>query len=91
MLGIISTLSTIDAQPSNAWIQIESSTSVLVNTNNFIKFKLQGTTDSLISYTVNKSDDKYIPFWFTVDQTNAQLQALSDVAANSNMITLDVN
>jgi hypothetical protein len=48
------------------------------------------TNDSDISYKLNRNEDRSPKFHLRVNETNAAVQALADVSAASNMVTLDV-
>jgi hypothetical protein len=90
MLGIVTTKATLEKQPVYSRVQLNASTDYIINTDNIIKLSLYGTNDSLVRYSWNIHDDQRVPDEFIVDQTNAAIQALADVSANSNMVALKV-
>ena len=90
MIGQVTTLSTLKPQPVDSNIELLASEVYLINTNNNLDVKLEGTTDSLITYTTNKHEDRALQFKFTVTETNAQVKALADVAVDSNVVILPV-
>jgi hypothetical protein len=90
MLGIVTTLSAIEVQPSYSRVQLKVSTAYLINTDNIISMKLYSTNDSEIKFSWNMNDDQRIPDKLYVAETNAAIQTLADVAADSNMISLPV-
>jgi len=90
MLGKVTTLASIECQPTESRVQLVPSTSYLINCSNIHKLKLYGTTDSLISFKLDLHEDRTYPFTLIVDETNAAIQILSDVAAASNMVALSV-
>lgn len=90
MLGLITTKSTIAVQPVDSQVQIKPSSNYLINCSNIIKMELSGSTDTLIRFKLNKHEDRTPYFSFIADQTLAQIQALADVAPESNMIPLPV-
>ena len=90
MLGIVTTLSSIEIQPVYSKVELSASTEYLINTDNIVKMQVYGTTDSLVRYTFNKSDDQRFSEEFIFDETNAAIQTLSDATADSNMILLPV-
>ena len=90
MLGIITTLSSIKAQPVYSKVELNISESYIIQTSNIVKMKLYGTDDSLIRYSFNIHADQVHSEEIIVSQTNAQVSALADVAAASNVILLPV-
>lgn len=90
MLGLITTKATILAQPVEPRISLAASTSYFINTENIVKSKLYGTTDTLVLYQLNKHDDKSTPFYLVTDQTLAQIQAMADVNPDHNLLPLPV-
>jgi hypothetical protein len=52
--------------------------------------KVEGTTDSLLRYKLDRFEDRSFPETLIVNETNAAIQTLSDVAAASNMVLLAV-
>lgn len=93
MIGLITTLSsqgTTAAQAVDSQIELKPSCEYLINTQNIVDLKVFSTNDSDISYKLNRNEDKSPTFHLRVNETNAAIQALADVAANSNMVSLDV-
>ena len=93
MLGIVTTLSsfgTAAPHPVDSQVELKASTEYLVNSLCFNKLRVFGTTDSTINYKLNFHEDKSPDFLLRVNETNAALVDISDVAANSNMILLNV-
>ena len=90
MLGLITTLASIENQPVDSQIELKASTEYLVNTNNIIKMRVYGTTDSELRVKLNKKEDRSPYFLMIVNETNAAIQTLADVSASSNMIALPV-
>ena len=93
MLGIVnllSTFGTVAARPVDSQVEMKPSQKLIINTDNIVRTKVYGTTDSLIFYKLNPSEDQSPEFKMIVNETNAQIAALADTAAASNMISLDV-
>lgn len=90
MLGIITTLSSITTQPVESRLELKASTRYIIQTDNITKLKVQGTTDSYMRYKLDRFEDRSFPETILANETNAQVQAMSDVAAASNMVLLAV-
>jgi hypothetical protein len=90
MIGLVNTLAALEPQPLSPKLQLIESTEYLINTDNIISLKVESTDDSLIEYTLNKHDDRLLPFELKVSQTNAAIQALSDVTKNSETVALNL-
>lgn len=93
MLGLVNTLSdlgTTAPQPIDGILQLKASTKYLIQTDCITKMKVLGTTDSDLRYKLNPKEDKSPEFILRVNETNAQVTAIADTAAASNMIALDV-
>jgi len=92
MIGLVTTLSSQGStayQPLDPEIQLKPSQEVLINTLNITSLKVFSTNDSDIRYKLNRKEDRSPEFLLRVNETNAAVQALSDVAANSNMLLLN--
>jgi hypothetical protein len=57
---------------------------------NITELRVYSTNDSDIRYKLNRNEDRSPEFHLRVNETNAAIQALADVAAASNMVALDV-
>jgi len=93
MLGKLTILSTFGDSYYDAvesMLGLSASTEYLVNTDNIIKFKLQGTTDSYIKYKLNIYEDRSPEFILLVDETNANIVTLADATPASVMLALQV-
>lgn len=93
MIGLITTLSSQGStayQPLDSEIQLKPSTEYLINTNSIVSLKVFSTNDSDIRYKLNFREDRSPEFLLRVNETNAAIQALADVSANSNMVLLNV-
>ena len=90
MLGKVTCLSSIEVQPTESRIQFVASKDYLINCSNISKLKVYNTTDSEIEFKLDRHEDRTFTFKIFVDETNAAIQALSDVAAASNMVALSV-
>ena len=91
MLGKITTLSTLRPQPVDSQLEVKASTEYLINTQNIYTIKVYATDDSLIDYKLNKHEDRSPQFELTCSETNAQVQALSDVSPSSLKLLLNVH
>jgi len=92
MIGLITTLSSLGTsapQPLDSEIQLKPSTEYLINTLNIVSMKVYSTNDSDIRYKLNRKEDKSPEFLLRVNETNAAVQALADVGANSNLVELN--
>ena len=92
MIGLITTLSaqgTTAYQPLDSEIQLKNSTEYLINTLNIVSMKVYSTNDSDIRYKLNRKEDRSPQFLLRVNETNAAVQALADVGANSNLVELN--
>jgi len=90
MLGLITTKSTITVQPVDSQIQLTPSTEYLINCSNIVKMEVTNTNDSLIRYKLNKHEDRSPEFQLIANETNAAIQTLADVDAESLMIPLPI-
>jgi hypothetical protein len=93
MIGLVTTLSTqgtTAAQAVDSQIELKASTEYLINTLNIVDMKVYSTNDSDIEYKLNRNEDRSPSFHLRVNETNAAIQTLADVAASSNMVPLDV-
>ena len=90
MLGIVTTISTVYSQPVRSLLELLTSTEYIINTDNITKMELFATDDSLIKYSLNIHDDQIFAETIIVTETNAAVQALSDVSPESNMILFPV-
>jgi len=92
MIGLVTTLSTLGTtapQPLDSEIQLKASTEYLINTLNIVSMKVYSTNDSDIRYKLNRKKDQSPQFLLRVNETNAAVQALADVGANSNLVELN--
>ena len=89
MIGIITTLATV-VQPEFSMVELVPTTQYIINSENITRLDVYGTADSLLSYSWNSDDDQMAVQKLFVTETNAQVVALSDVVANSNMLSLPV-
>jgi len=90
MIGKVTTLSTLEVQPEFSMVELNVSTSYIIQTKNITKMSVYGTTDSRLVYSWNLGDDQMTPQALYVNETNAAIVALADTAANSEMILLPV-
>ena len=90
MIGIISTLSSIECQPVYSLVELSPSTDYVIQTENIVKMRVYSTDDSILRYTWNRHDDQRHSEEIIVSQTNAEVAALADVEADSNVILLPV-
>ena len=93
MLGIVTTLSTQGTtgyQPTDSEIQLQPSNEYIINSLNIVSMKVFSTNDSDLRYKLNRHEDQQPQFLLRVNETNAAVQAIADVAAASNMILLNV-
>ena len=93
MIGLITSLSTLGetaAQPVDSQVQLKPSSEYLINTDNIVSTQVYSTNDSDIFYKLNRFEDQSPQFHLRVNETNAAVQALADVGAASNMVSLDV-
>ena len=93
MIGLITTLSTQGTtgyQPTDSEMQLRPSIAYLINTLNITSMKVLGTTDSDLKYKLNRHEDRTPEFILRVNETNAAVQALADIGANSSMVLLNV-
>ena len=90
MVGIVTTLSTLLPQSVDSQVEARKSIAYLINTDYITEVYVEGTVNSRIRYKFNIEEDRPGEFVFTVTATNAAVQALSDVALNTNKISLNV-
>ena len=90
MIGICTTLSTISPQTVRSQVELVPSTEYLFNTKNIVKMQVEGTTDSLLNYSLNIHDDQIKPFILKVDETNAAIKTIADTSPSSELVSLDV-
>ena len=90
MLALVTTLTTIESNPTDSLIGLSASTEYIINTENIVKMKVEGTNDSELKYKLNVNEDRTPEFRLEVNETNAAINTASDVSPDSNMIELDV-
>jgi len=90
MIGIVTTLSSLEVQPEFSMVELTISTEYIINTDFITRLEVYGTTDSLLKYSWNIHDSRMAVQSLYVNETNAAVVALADVAAASNMILLPV-
>lgn len=93
MLGIVTSLSTQGTtayQPVDSQVQVKPSTEYIINTLSITSLKVFSANDSDMRIKLNWKEDRSPEFLLRVAETNAAIQALADVAAASNMVSLDV-
>ena len=76
--------------PVESLLGINSSTSYLINTDNIVKFKTQGTTDTQLEYKLNRHEDNSPEFTLLVDESTAAITTLGAATLASQMILLNV-
>ena len=89
-LTILSTWGDSYYSPVESLLGVAASGTYLINTDNILKFKVQGTTDTQLEYKLNIHEDNSPEFTFLVDNSNAALVLLSEATPASSMLLLDV-
>ena len=90
MIGKVTTLSTLLPQSVDSQVELRLSTAYLINTDCITELLVEGTTDSEIHYKFDVYGNKTGEFIFTVNETNAAIQTLSDATLASPKIALSV-
>ena len=90
MLGLVTTLVSIEVQPTESRVQLVPSTGYLINCSNIHKMKVYDTTHSLISYKFDKHEDRTYCFSLFVDESNSDINTLANVAPTGVMVALPV-
>lgn len=76
--------------PVDSLLGLKASKEYIINTDNIVKSKLQGTTDSQLLYKLNKQDDEAPELTLLVDEADATITTYADTSPASQFITLAV-